>query len=924
MKKKVGSSSSKMAAKRGFSVGLPQTQIAIGCLLEEMSSIYQPVERYHHSTVQVGDCLYMWGGVQPGLPRVHNNEKKKLMCSVVEVCHVSTGEWVQKPTTGDPPLGVSFYAAAVIRNEIFFFGGYCGHDKCYHNSLYSFNVDTFNWKELSPTTSYCGPWMKDGSGMIAIKVNGEDYLAVIGGCGLSFNNTPPQPGAQYSQDVNYQRCNEVHMYRLKSGEWTSPTVTGDRPVHISHFTLMSITNTTAIMFGGYFGDRRYSNDVYIFEFTVTSVKCTKFSNPGGSVQWPEVRRVHSSVLINCSSGPHLLVVGGYGRRYTNDCWLLNINKMEWKELVNIPDSVTNRQRHSLSVWNETQNTHWIIEFGGMRGSSTFSDTRFIEITSSTGDLVVQSVLDINEYQKRRMQDAVGKWMEEGGVDLTVTRVNMLGAPGAGKTCSQLLLLNEDPPTNDTSTPIACPAVRATRVAVCDKTIWNRVTRDKLLDRLAADLESASQEKKTKEPPLPVVFTLLDNTEPATEMRPDPSPTTQKKPDQVVSLQTKVIKEDKEYHTEAVVQEILATEPKGIRKSDHWLYVIDSGGQPAYQELLPLFTRAASLNIITLDLSKPFNERFDLMYRIDGQYFPCHSKSTQLAFFQSAVSTGASFKPLDISCISKKPTHSMHLKECVTKISPSTPEYYKFRDAMSLKITFKGKEDTLHLINCYTHIEVYFTGPTQHCPLVRKLLTTAIDNSSDAMHLKHNYVNAFACPSKRSSCYCIVRSSGDGNIVNCTVCPVSATISSDHWYWFESGPVESNNGTQTKQVNNQSLDKNLLLDKKPQKSDLVRLFKSSAAQYMLIGTALDVEVDDLLPNPQSTTKNLILVFNRWIDSDNDVTWRKVLQVCDDYPGQLGRVKAEVKEFLSSDRARGRSSQGQVVQLFEINFFMWMTM
>uniref|UniRef100_A0A1X7SU42 Uncharacterized protein n=1 Tax=Amphimedon queenslandica TaxID=400682 RepID=A0A1X7SU42_AMPQE len=128
-------------------------------------------------------------------------------------------------------------------------------------------------------------------------------------------------------------------------------------------------------------------------------------------------------------------------------------------------------------------------------------------------------------------DAVGKWMEEGSVDLTVTRVNMLGAPGAGKTCSQLLLLNEDPPTNDTSTPITCPAVRAKRVAVCDKTIWNRVTREKLLDQL---VESASQEKKSKEPSLPAVFTLLNNTQPATELRPDPSPTPQKKTDQAVS------------------------------------------------------------------------------------------------------------------------------------------------------------------------------------------------------------------------------------------------------------------------------------------------------------------------------------------------------------------------------------------------------
>ena len=42
-----------------------------------LSIVYQPVERRVHSTVQVGDYLYMWGGLQPGLPRVHNNEEKK-------------------------------------------------------------------------------------------------------------------------------------------------------------------------------------------------------------------------------------------------------------------------------------------------------------------------------------------------------------------------------------------------------------------------------------------------------------------------------------------------------------------------------------------------------------------------------------------------------------------------------------------------------------------------------------------------------------------------------------------------------------------------------------------------------------------------------------------------------------------------------
>ena len=71
--------------------------------------------------------------------------------------------------------------------------------------------------------------------------------------------------------------------------------------------------------------------------------------------------------------------------------------------------------------------------------------------------------------------------------------------------------------------------------------------------------------------------------------------------------------------------------------------------------------------------------------------------------------------------------------------------------------------------------------------------------------------------------------------------------------------------------------------------------------MIIGTALDVEVDDLLPYPGATTSNLIQVFKRWIDSNNDVTWRNILQVCEDYPDELGKAKADLKGFLSSDRA-----------------------
>ena len=62
--------------------------------------------------------------------------------------------------------------------------------------------------------------MKSHCGMTAIKVNGEDYLAVIGGYGPSSNNAPRQPGAQYNGWWN----NEIHFYKLSSGQYNNTII----------------------------------------------------------------------------------------------------------------------------------------------------------------------------------------------------------------------------------------------------------------------------------------------------------------------------------------------------------------------------------------------------------------------------------------------------------------------------------------------------------------------------------------------------------------------------------------------------------------------------------------------------------------------------------------------------------------------------
>ncbi|XP_019854235.1 PREDICTED: kelch domain-containing protein 4-like [Amphimedon queenslandica] len=217
-------------------------------------SDYQPVKRSRHSTVKIGDHLYMWGGVGS---RVHYD--------VMEMYHLPTGAWDQKPTTGTPPPGTWDYSSVAIGKDIYYFGGF---GNGFHNNVHCINVDSFNWRELSPSSSDHSPMMKANCAMVLAHFDGEDYLIIFGGSRGSYSiNTPKQPDAQYSADG---RCNEIHYYRILSDQWISPVVTGDRPPPISHFTLTLVTNNTAVMFGGstYNGA---NNKLYMISFTKTSV-----------------------------------------------------------------------------------------------------------------------------------------------------------------------------------------------------------------------------------------------------------------------------------------------------------------------------------------------------------------------------------------------------------------------------------------------------------------------------------------------------------------------------------------------------------------------------------------------------------------------------------------------------------------------------
>ena len=89
----------------------------------------EPAGRYDHSTAVVDNCnqLYLWGGDQDGMPQVHDSAEKRQFFSSVEVFDVNTGCWEQRTTRGTPPLGVKGYSCVAVRNELHYFGGWCGH-----------------------------------------------------------------------------------------------------------------------------------------------------------------------------------------------------------------------------------------------------------------------------------------------------------------------------------------------------------------------------------------------------------------------------------------------------------------------------------------------------------------------------------------------------------------------------------------------------------------------------------------------------------------------------------------------------------------------------------------------------------------------------------------------------------------------------
>ncbi len=212
-------------------------------------------------------------------------------------------------------------------------------------------------------------------------------------------------------------------------------------------------------------------------------------------------------------------------------------------------------------------------------------------------------------------------LKGGYVNCRIALCILIGAAGGGKTQAKQLLLNEEPLQKRDSTDLSEPPVRAVSLdrATIDKsdisTFWKVVTPD---DFHAMVLGSIKSRSYCSNPPSTITTsTLPPFTITTSALQPKASVTTSDStpsPPSATAPGTPVSERPPEYdHEEALttvekkfIEDLELASRDQVLKMD-WVYLLDTGGQPQFQEILPAFIKRALAVFFVTKLNEKFSE-----------------------------------------------------------------------------------------------------------------------------------------------------------------------------------------------------------------------------------------------------------------------------------------------------------------------------
>ena len=234
-------------------------------------------------------------------------------------------------------------------------------------------------------------------------------------------------------------------------------------------------------------------------------------------------------------------------------------------------------------------------------------------------------------------------MKQGYVESGITVLLLIGAAGSGKTHFKHLILDLPPPEIRESTPLAEASVRAislSRIAVGEESMEWCVITPETLRRMVADGIKAEVLVRIGYLPQSTIPQVLSNastieSEDVGEQQQSASQTSTDSSEVAVggsesklqildsfaistSYSSIASLPEKPVHVQSELLELISkSSGSGELFKCNWVYIIDSGGQPQFHEVLPAFIRHASGAVFVLKLNESLSEHPTVKYFSKG-------------------------------------------------------------------------------------------------------------------------------------------------------------------------------------------------------------------------------------------------------------------------------------------------------------------
>ena len=264
-------------------------------------------------------------------------------------------------------------------------------------------------------------------------------------------------------------------------------------------------------------------------------------------------------------------------------------------------------------------------------------------------------------------------LKEGSVKVRTSVMTMQGAPGTGKSSFQDLVLGRPPLPVRHSTPLTMSPVRTMageRAFVDSKSDgssckWMSIRPGDLMSLIAEAVKKinempSSTASVTPPPSAPhsqspeksvFKFFKLKKAKPSPVNQDPVTPSTTEpvSPSAASSSPSSAKPLEPQLDHSLAAQnllELLSTAAKTDKLFNiHWIYIIDSGGQPQFQDILPLFVRNNMINVITFRLTQKLDDKPIFEFVHEGKHVcqPIDLQLTNLELIESLVRSLCTFQ-----------------------------------------------------------------------------------------------------------------------------------------------------------------------------------------------------------------------------------------------------------------------------------------